>query len=80
MGRPLLFVRYVLPALVAGAGVVVMAMGSTAQLEGGAAIFSAGVAVYLLNWLLRFGASGEQAREREDAARDYFSQHGRWPS
>jgi hypothetical protein len=72
-------VRYVLPAVVTLAGIVVMALGSQAEIEGGAAIFSAGVAIYLANWLVRLGANGERERDAEDAAREHFSRHGRWP-
>jgi len=71
--------RYGLPAAIVLAGVVVMALGGEAELEGGAGIVGAGLAVFLLNWLVRLGASGEREREREDAAREYLSRHGRWP-
>jgi hypothetical protein len=71
--------RYLLPAAVVIAGVVVMSMGGESDLEGGAGIVGAGLAVYLLNWLFRIGASGDREREREDAAREYFDRHGRWP-
>jgi hypothetical protein len=71
--------RYLLPAAVVIAGVVIMSMGGESDLEGGAGIVGAGLAVYLLNWLLRIGASGDRERDREDAAREYFDQHGRWP-
>jgi hypothetical protein len=71
--------RYLLPAAVVIAGVVIMSMGGESDLEGGAGIVGAGLAVYLLNWLLRIGASGDREREREDAAREYFDRHGRWP-
>lgn len=75
----ILVVRYVLPALVVLAGIVVMALGGEANVEGGAGIVSAGVAIYLANWLVRLGRSGEREREAEDRAREYFDQHGRWP-
>jgi hypothetical protein len=75
----LVAVRYVLPAAVARAGGAIMAMGSETDLEGGASILSAGLAIYLLNWLVRAGASGDREREREDAAREHFTRHGRWP-
>jgi hypothetical protein len=58
---------------------VVMAIGSENDLEGGAGIISAGLAIYFLNWLYRIGVSGDREREREEAAREYFSRHGRWP-
>lgn len=72
-------IRYLLPAAVALAGVVVMAMGSESDLEGGASIVSAGLAIYFLNWLFRTGANGEHERDAEDAAREYLDLHGRWP-
>jgi hypothetical protein len=75
----LLTVRYILPTVVVIAGVVVMTMGSESDLEGGASIVSAGLAIYFVNWLFRMGASGERERDAEDAARDYYDRHGRWP-
>lgn len=75
----MIFVRYVLPAAVVVGGLIVMALGGEADLEGGAGIVSAGLAVYFLNWLFRIGAAGEREREAEDRARDYFDEHGHWP-
>jgi hypothetical protein len=72
-------VRYALPAAVVVAGLVVMALGSENDLEGGAGIVSAGLAIYFINWLFRQGVSGEGERDAEEAARDYFDKHGRWP-
>jgi hypothetical protein len=71
--------RYVLPTLIVIGGIVIMALGSENDLEGGASIVSAGLAVYFLNWLFRIGARGDREREDEDAAREYFARHGRWP-
>lgn len=76
----MVLLRYVLPALVVIAGIVVMALGSETDLEGGAGIVSAGLAIWFINWLFRLGASGDDEREREDRAREYFDRHGRWPS
>jgi hypothetical protein len=73
-------VRYVLPVVVSLAGVGIMAMGSETDLEGGASILSAGLAIYFINWLFRTGANGDMEREREAAARDFYDRHGRWPS
>jgi hypothetical protein len=75
----LLGVRYVLPVAIVIGGIVVMALGSENDLEGGASIVSAGLAVYFLNWLFRIGARGDRERDKEDAAREYFARHGRWP-
>src|ERR1035441_6360712 len=55
----LVVVRYVLPGVVSLAGLVIMAMGSETDLEGGASILSAGLGIYLINWLFRIGAAGE---------------------
>jgi len=71
--------RYALPAAVAVAGIVIMALGSETDLEGGASIVSAGMAIYAVNWLFRIGATGDREREREHAARAYYDRHGRWP-
>jgi hypothetical protein len=76
----LLGIRYVLPVVVTVCGLVIMAFGSEADLEGGASIVSAGLAIYFLNWLYRIGVQGDRERLTEEAARDYFSRHGRWPS
>ena len=70
--------RYVLPAVVVIAGVVVMALGSESELEGGAGIAGAGLAIFAMNWLIR-KASDDRERAAEEAARDYFDLHGRWP-
>ncbi len=79
-GGPAMFtLRYVLPAVVTLIGVVMMAMGGETNVLGGAGFVSAGLAIYLINWLFRAGASGDREREREDAAREYFDAHGRWP-
>jgi hypothetical protein len=75
----MILLRYVLPAAVVLGGLVVMALGSEAELEGGAGIVSAGIAIFFLNWLFRAGAAGEREREREDEAREHFDRHGRWP-
>ena len=72
--------RYALPTVVTLAGAVIMSFGSEVDLEGGASIVSAGLAIYFVNWLFRIGVEGDREREREDAARDYFDEHGHWPS
>jgi hypothetical protein len=71
--------RYVLPGVVVLGGLVVMAFGSEADLEGGAGIVSAGLAVYAMSWLYRASVDGDRTRDEEEAARDYFGEHGRWP-
>ena len=45
----------------------------------GAMFISAATAVLLLNILFRIGVEGDKERDREDEARRYFDEHGRWP-
>lgn len=73
-------IRYVLPVVVTLCGLVFMALGGETNLEGGASLVSAGLAIYFLNWLYRIGVQGDRERDSEEAAREYFARHGRWPS
>jgi hypothetical protein len=73
------FLRYALPAVVVVGGLVVMALGGANDLEGGAGIVSAGLAIYFINWLFRVGVEGEEERDAEEQAREYFDRHGHWP-
>ncbi len=73
-------VRYVLPAVVAIVGVVVLAVDrSLIGLEGFVLFVGAAGSILLLNVLHRIGVSGDAERDREEAARRYFDDHGRWP-
>jgi hypothetical protein len=74
-------VRTWLPVAIIVAGVVVaMATGfSETGLEGGALLVSAGLSVWLINFLYRVGVHGDRDRDAEDRARAYFDEHGRWP-
>jgi hypothetical protein len=74
-------VRYVLPALIFLAGVVVFAVVSDREvaLEIGAMFWGVAIAVFLLNFFFRMGVSGEADRDREEEARSYFDEHGHWP-
>ncbi len=75
----MLGMRYALPVAVALGGGIVMAFGSESDMEGGAGIVSAGLAIYAINWLSRASIEGDRVRTEEEAARTYFSIHGRWP-
>jgi len=72
-------VRYVVPGAIVLAGAIIMALGSEVDLEGGADIISAGLAVYLANWLFRISLYNSREREDEEAARAYLRAHGHWP-
>jgi hypothetical protein len=74
------FVRYGLPAGLMLAGFVLLfAAPHSTRYEGFAMCVGAGLALYLLNWLFRLGATGDREREQEDAAREYLAEHGHWP-
>jgi hypothetical protein len=76
----LIAVRYVLPALLFLGGLVLLAVEpNTIGLEGFAMATGAALSVLLLNWLFREGVRGDEARTREEAAREHFAEHGRWP-
>jgi hypothetical protein len=76
----LTFVRWGLPAVVAGAGLIAWAFDPTVDgLEGSAYFIGAGLAILLLNLLFRIGVTGDRERDDEDAAREFFDRHGHWP-
>jgi hypothetical protein len=73
-------VRYVIPAVLFLGGLILLAIEPNATgLEGFAMATGAALSVLLLNWLFRAGVSGDRARVREEAAREFYAQHGRWP-
>ena len=76
----LLTVRYGLPLGLFLLGIVFLLLepGSTG-LEGFCGATGAALALLLLNVLFRTGVSGDRDREREEAARLYFDEHGYWP-
>jgi hypothetical protein len=72
-------VRVLLPAAIVAAGVVLMIVGDDNEAGAGVALIGCAVVVVLLNLFLRIGVSDTADREREEAAREYFGRHGRWP-
>ncbi len=72
-----LAIRYGIPALFIIAGQVVLI--TTQDAVNWAGFTGAGLAILLIGALLRIGAEGDKERDREQAAREYFDRHGRWP-
>jgi hypothetical protein len=73
-------VRYGIPAALALAGLICLAaLPESSRVEAWAMFTGAATAVLLLNVLFRIGVSGDAERDREDAARTYFDEHGKWP-
>ena len=79
-GRAMFFVRYILPGLIILSGLLVgLIDGRELAWEAGALLMSAGLSVYLLNFLFRLGVRGDRTRDREEAAREHFDRTGHWP-
>jgi drug/metabolite transporter (DMT)-like permease len=79
----LTFTRRALPLAIAAAGVVCIVAGhgdpNDATAAAGVALLIVAVIVWMLNWMYRMSVASNLDREREERARDYFDQHGRWP-
>jgi hypothetical protein len=72
-------VRYGIPLALFVAGVVVAGTSGRIGLAAGAMFISAATAVLLLNVIYRIGVQGDKDRSREEDARRFFDEHGRWP-
>ena len=80
MGRALLLaVRVGLPVGMVLAGVGLILFGD--EIAAGAGVFTIGAAglVALFNVFLQMGNRSHADRAREEAARDHYATHGRWP-
>jgi len=78
--RTELAVRYVLPGVIALAGVIVLIFNHSINgLEGFAMFIGVAGSILLLNVLYRIGVTGDVERDREERARVYYDEHGRWP-
>jgi hypothetical protein len=76
----LVAVRYGIPGVLFGAGVILLAVDPHGRGAEGFGLFGGcAVAILLLNVLFRFGAGGDEEREEEERAREHFREHGRWP-
>ena len=78
--RILFVVRYVLPGALTLAGlIIIVAHPRGAALHGGMGIIGAGLAAFLFAFLARVSMSGDAFRDKEEAARQFFDEHGYWP-
>jgi membrane protein YdbS with pleckstrin-like domain len=75
--------RVWLPLAIAVAGVVLIVAGhghaNSPAAATGVALLVVALTVWILNLLYRLGVQSADDREREEAARRYFDEHGRWP-
>ena len=72
-------VRYGIPLALFVAGMVIAGTAGRIGLAAGAMFISAATAVLLLNVIYRIGVEGDKDRGREEDARAFFDEHGRWP-
>jgi membrane protein YdbS with pleckstrin-like domain len=75
--------RIWVPLVIAIAGVVLIidghARSNSVPAAAGVALVVVAVTVWLLNWLYRLGVQSAEDRDREERAREYFDEHGKWP-
>ncbi len=72
--------RYAIPGAVCLAGLLMLVvLPAPTSVAAAGALVGAGLSIALINWMFRMGAEGDKERAREEAARDYFTEHGRWP-
>jgi hypothetical protein len=73
--------RVWIPVLIAIAGVVaiIIGRGHTAAAGSGVGLIIVGIIVWMVNWMFRMSVESNRDRDREEAAREYFGEHGRWP-
>ena len=76
----LAFLRYWLPGLLVVAGILILSFaGEDVRYEGFGLCAGAGFALFVFAQLVRLNTGDASDRDREEAARDYYSAHGRWP-
>ena len=77
----LIITRIWLPLAIAVAGVVaiVVGHGTNGTAAAGVGLLLVALIVWMVNWMYRMSVDSNREREREEAAREYFTEHGRWP-
>jgi hypothetical protein len=74
------WLRYGLPAVLIVVGFVLLfTVEGNLRWDGWAMCVGSGLAILLMNVLFRFGSKGDQERQAEVEAREYYAEHGRWP-
>jgi ABC-type transport system involved in cytochrome bd biosynthesis fused ATPase/permease subunit len=74
--------RVWLPVAIAVVGIVgIVVGGGKDDIDAGAgvALVIAALIVWMINWMYRMSVQSNRERETEEAARDYYDLHGRWP-
>lgn len=77
-GTSLALLRIGLPGAIAMAGLVLIVIGGAVYVALGAALLVVSLIAILTDALARLTISSQDDRDREQAARERFSQTGRW--
>jgi hypothetical protein len=64
---------------IAGVIAIVIGHGHTAVAGAGVVLLGIALMVWMINWMFRMSVESNREREREEEARNYFAEHGRWP-
>ena len=81
-GILLAITRVWLPVAIAVVGLVGIVVGGGKDdvvAGAGVALVIAALIVWMVNWMYRLSVQSNRERETEEAARDYYDLHGRWP-
>jgi xanthosine utilization system XapX-like protein len=82
-GVLLTLTRVWVPVIIAVAGLagILIGHGSTNSVwaAAGVSLIIVALIVWMINWMFRMSVQSNRDREREEAAREYFDKHGRWP-
>ncbi len=71
--------RYVVPILLLVAGLIILvAAPESTRYDGFGLCWGAAFALFVFAQLIRLNTSGAGDRDREEAARDFYSKHGYW--
>jgi hypothetical protein len=81
VSRFLFSLRYVVPAAVCLAGIVILAVAGMGGYgpDALAGLFGAGGAIYLMNTFMRMGIAGDADRDVEEARRMFLDKYRMWP-
>ncbi len=79
----LIITRWVLPLMIVLVGGVLIAAGhghaNSPAAAAGVAMIIVALIVWMINWMFRMSVRSNEDRDKEEEAREYFDQHGRWP-
>ena len=73
--------RIWLPLAIAAVGVALVIAGHAkgGLAAAGVVLLGTALIVWMLNWLFRMSIESNRDREREEEARRFYDEHGRWP-